>query len=233
MEMGTVGQWASAGATLMAVLVALFKNELVGWWRRPKLELSAGLVPPHCHIMPIHYQVQRVAPTFIQSKCCYLRLWIANTGKTRAEKVQVFASKVLKKDADGEFREESNFIPVNLLWSHRQTVVGGQEVYAEGISPKMGKHCDFGHIYDPICRKDFGEDLPELSPTSTIFALALEVCPSTLTHLLVPGTYRIELHIAATNSSPIIKMLEFTVTGNWFDDLQKMVRDGIGLRIIQ
>lgn len=230
--MGTVGQWVAAGATFLAVLVALFKNEFMGWWRRPKLELSAGLEPPHCHIMPIHYEVQRIAPTFIQSKCYYLRLWIENSGKTRAESVQVFAAKVLKKSADGEFREESNFIPVNLLWSHGQTVTGGREVYAEGISPKMGKHCDLGHIMNPDCRKDLGEDLPDLAATNTVFALALEVCPSTLSHLLAPGTYRLELRIAAANCSPVTKILELTFTGNWHHDPQKMFRDGVGLRIV-
>jgi hypothetical protein len=227
-----IGQWLSVGGTWAAVLVALFKNEIIGWWRRPKLELTAGLEPPHCHIMPIHREIQLTAPTIIYSTCYYLRLWIENSGKTRAEKAQVFMSKVLEKGEDGKFKEKTDFIPVNLLWSHGQTVAGGREVFAEGISPKMGKHCDLGHVINPEQRKYFGEDLPAFALKSTIFGLALEVCPSTLSHLLIPGTYQFELRIAAANCSPVVKKLELTVTGNWYDDPQTMCRKGIHLRVI-
>jgi hypothetical protein len=96
----------------------------------------------------------------------------------------------------------------------------------------MGKHCDLGHIMNPDCRKELGEDLPDLAATNTVFALALEVCPSTLSHLLAPGIYHLELRIAAANCSPVTKILELTFTGNWFDDPHKMFRDGVGLRIV-
>ena len=234
MEIGTVGQWVGAVATFAAVFVALFKDGFVRRWRSPKIELSAILELPHCQIMPVHYEIQRVAPTFVQTNCYYLRLWVENKGKTRAEKVQVFAAKLLRRAADGEFRNETNFLPMNLLWSHGQIVGGGREieVYAEGISPRMGKHCDIGHIMNPSNRKELGEDIPGLAAGSTVLALALEVGPSTLSHLLAPGTYHLELRVAAANSSPITKTLELTLTGNWSDDPQVMFRDGIGMRIL-
>jgi hypothetical protein len=233
-EVGTIAQWAGACATFLAVLVALFKKELTSWLRRPKLELSVVLESPHCQIMPVQYEAQRVAPTLVQTNCCYLRLWVENKGKTRAEKVQVFAAKLSRRVADGRFIEEANFLPMNLCWSHGKIIGNNREmeVYAEGISPQMGKQCDIGHIVNPANRKDWGEDLPGLVATNTLLALALEVPITTRSHLLAPGTYRLELRTAAANSSPVIKILELTLTGNWFDDPQKMFNDGIGMRVL-
>lgn len=235
MKMGTVAQWAGAIATFLAVLVALFKDSFIKWWYRPKLEVTAKLEEPHCQMTSVYYDVQRVAPTRVVAKCYYLRIWIENSGKTRAERVQVFAAKLLRRAADGEFRTDLKFLPMNLLWTHYEGPGGAREIYAEGISPEMGKHCELGRIIDPtdpLVRKELGENLPEVPSTSTIFALDLEVHPSTLCHLLAPGTYRLKLRIAAANCRPITRVLEFTLTGDWFDDPQKMFRDGIGMRIL-
>jgi hypothetical protein len=234
MEIGTVGQWASACATFLAVLVALFKDGFTRLSRRPRLDLSALLKPPHCQIMQVHFSGQRVGPTLGQTNCCFLRLWVENKGKTRAEKVQVFAAKLLRSTVDGKYMEDSNFLPMNLIWSHGHVIGGNREieVYADGISPRMGKHCDFGHVMDPNYRRDLEEDIPGLAATSTVLALALEVSPSTLSHLLAPGTYRLELRVAAANSSPKTKILEFGLSGNWSDDPVRMFSDGISMRIL-
>jgi hypothetical protein len=61
--------------------------------------------------------------------------------------------------------------------------------------------------------------------------LDLEVKPGSQGHLVKPGTYQLELRIAAANARPVIKQLEFTCTGKWFDDETDMFREGIGLNI--
>ncbi len=233
MELGSIAQWVAAGATLLAVLVALFREEIVSWWRRPVLDVSVLLSPPHCHATILQYQVQRIAPTSVQAQCYYFRLWVENRGRTRAERVQVFAAKLFRRVADGSFQEDKRFLPLNLRWAHGQARDGrGPEIYAEGISPKMGKHCDIGHITDPNNRAELGEDLEGVSSGKAIFALDLEVAPNTRSHLLAPGIYRLELRVAAGNSSPVTKVLEITVTGDWFADERKMFQDGIGLRVV-
>ncbi len=234
MELGTIAQWVAAGATLLAVLVALFREEIVSWWRRPVLDVSVLLEPPHCHATILQYQVQRTALTLVQAQCYYFRLWVENRGRTRAERVQVFAAKLYRRAADGSFKEDKRFLPLNLRWAHGESrgAGGGPEIYAEGISPHMGKHCDIGHITDPKCRAELSEDLEGVPSGSVIFALDMEVAPNTRSHLLAPGTYRLELRIAAANSSPVTKVLEITVTGDWFTHEHKMFQDGIGLRVI-
>lgn len=86
--------------------------------------------------------------------CYYFRLWVDNHGKTRAERVQVFATKLHRLGADGKFVEDKHFLPLNLRWSHSED---HPEVFAEGISPHMGKHCDLGRIIDFEKRADFAD----------------------------------------------------------------------------
>lgn len=226
MEMGSVGQWFAASATTAAVLVALFKDEFLKWRRRPILEVIVALEPPHCHSTLLQHPVQRAV---VPAQCYYFRLWIQNNGKSRAEKVQVFAASLARRVADGSFRKDPNFLPMNLRWSHTMKPDGTPEIYAEGISPAMGKHCDIGHIVDPKYRSEYGEDLRALAKDESVFALDLEVSPNTRTNLLAPGTYQLELRVAASNCLPVVITLELTITGKWFEDESQMFRDAVGL----
>jgi hypothetical protein len=168
------------------------------------------------------------AQTYAKVACYYLRIWVENVGKTRAERVQVYASKLLRRSADGLFKEVEAFLPMNLRWSHGQQASGGPEIFAEGISPGMGKHCDFGHVLDPQFRKAVGHNLPGVATDQTILVLDLEVPPATLSHLVPPGEYRLELRVAAANCAPVTKAIELTITGKWFEDQNQMFLDGLG-----
>ncbi len=230
MEIGTVAQWAGAIATFFAVLTALFKDEILRLWRRPKLTVSIALAPPDCHKTALTYP----APGRSRSiDCYYLRLWIQNDGRTRAERVQVFVAKLLRYKADGSFKQDEGFLPMNLCWSHRQQALGGPEIFAEGISPEMGKHCDLGHIADPNFRKEVGYDLAGVSEYETILCLDLEIRPNTLSHLLRPGRYRLQLRIAAANCAPVTTTIELTITGKWFAHQEQMFSDGLGIQVIR
>ena len=233
LEIGTLAQWASATATFLAVLVALFKDEMLRWWRKPKLSVSIALASPDCHKTKLTYTIQKTALTYVAADCYYLRMWVTNVGKTRAERVQVFASKLSRQSADSSFKEVEAFLPMNLRWAHGQQAGNVPEIFAEGISPMMGKHCDLGHVMDPKFRKDIGEDLAGVPDDQTILSLDLEIKPNTLSHLITPGVYRLELRVAAANSAPVTKVIEITITGKWFEEQAKMFTDGLGLRIIK
>src|SRR5215475_3341078 len=111
MDIGTLAQWTGAAATFTASLVALFKEELVRRWRSPKLTAMIRLRAPDCNKTPIHTRTEQGFRTF---ECFYFRLWIENVGNQRAERVRVYASKLLKKHADGNFRDVEGFLPMNL-----------------------------------------------------------------------------------------------------------------------
>src|SRR6267142_1448515 len=117
MEWGTIAQWASVSVTVVAIFVALFKEEITRLWRRPSLGVSP-IEPPHSHKLPVTYTIQRTAPTLVRTEGYYFRLWVENRGRSRADHVQIFASKLFRRSADGSFREDSLFLPMNLLWAH-------------------------------------------------------------------------------------------------------------------
>ena len=232
MEFGTMAQWAGAVATLLAVCVALFKDEILKWRRKPKLALNVALAPPDCHKTTLSYKVQRTALTFVTAECYYLRLWVKNEGKTRAETVQVFAEKLCRRSADGQFKPVENFIPMNLRWAYSHANGRPPEIFADGISPGMGKHCDLGCVVDPARRKDLGDDLPGVQAQETILKLDVEFPPNTMSHLIAPGVYRLHLLLAAANCAPVATQLEITLTGKWSSDERLMFSDGLGITVI-
>jgi hypothetical protein len=221
--------WAGALATLLAVVAALFKEEFTRLWRRPKLTARVSLTPPDCHLTQIVYMTNVPVPTVNSAPCYYLRIWVQNKGNLRATQVQVFAAQLDRRQADGSYRRVAGFLPMNLRWAHGQTRDSGPEIFADGISPEMGKHCDVGHLVEPRRRRDLGHDLPSVPQDQTILALDLEVQPNTLTHLVAPGEYRLTVRIAAANAKPVTKVIELNHTGRWYPDEQTMFSDGFGM----
>ena len=228
---GSIAQWVSAGATLSAVAVALFKDEFFRWRRRPLLGVSIKPGPPDCSKTILSYQVQRVAMTFVRAEYYSIRLWIANDGRSRAEQVQVFVSQLLKQSADGSYRKVDSFLPMNLRWSHGTDPHGVPEIFADGISPGMGKHCDFGHVVALSSQADLNEVVGESPDGRTVFALDLEIIPTSKTHLIPPGKYKLELRVAGSNTRASSWTVNLNLTGEWHDTADKMFTDGIGVSV--
>ncbi len=225
MNSSETAAWTGKIVTFLAVLVALFKEDLRVLWRRPKLVSAINLSAPDCHKTELSF-LHITSQVVEKSPCYYFRVWIRNNGNLRAEQVQVFAARLLRKHADGNFKEDRQFLPMNLRWSH------SHEIFADGISPKMGKHCDLGYIMHPSKAAKAGNTLPNVPTGKAIMSLDLEVKPNTMSHLLSPGVYQLELRVAAANLTPVLMILELTLTGDWYDDESQMFSHGIGLRDI-
>jgi hypothetical protein len=222
---------AGAAATLLAVLIALFKEDVRAWWRHPALQASIRLRPPDCHKVEIAFfdeagQIRARAP------CYYFRIWVENTGTVRAEQVQVYVSRLLRKHTQGHFEQIDTFIPMNLRWAMGPQPPERPEVFAAGISPKMGKHCDLGRIVEPKTYQRIRPTIPGVPPDATFMELDLEVQSLTNSHIIIPGTYRLEIVLAAANCLPINKPIELTITGKWFDSDAQMFADGVALKEI-
>jgi hypothetical protein len=220
----TLAQWAGAMATSAAVLVALFRDWLLGLFWYPNLSLRILPEPPDYVKTPI--QVGNTSGILWTGDAYFLRLWIENTGNRRAEKVQVFVSKVLREQADRSFKPVPGFLPMNLRWSN--TDFNNPEIYADGISPQMGKHCDLASISDP--KNPTLISIPSVPAGQVTLDLWLEVFPATLSHGLSPGTYKIELTTAGSNCEPEVHRIMVNVTGRWFDDERTMFSQGVGVK---
>ena len=221
--------WIGSLATTAAVVVALFKEEIRSIWKRPKLVVRIRLTAPDCHKTEMRITERNSGRLIAKGDCYYFRIWVENKGHLRAEQVQVFVAKALRRRADNTFEEIKAFLPMNLRWTHSPYGSERPEIFAEGISPRMGKHCDLGHIVHPTLRERIGQTPNGLPIENNILELDLEVLPATKSHLIPPGVYRFELLIGAANSAPVKKTIEINLTPNWYDQEEKMFSDGIGI----
>ena len=159
----------------------------------------------------------------------YFRLRIQNSGRQKAESIEVFAAKLEKRRADGTFGPVDSFLPMNLLWSHYR------QVFLPAISPETYKHCDLAHIIDPEERKSFpGEHRTwdNIPSESTLLSFDTVAKPYTQSYLVPMGTYRLKIVVAAANAGVVKKTLEITLTGDWYNDEQEMLGQGVGITIL-
>jgi hypothetical protein len=222
----TLAQWFGAVGTIAAVLVALFKDAIIAWKRKPQLTAACTKDTPYTSRMPIVVHDGKGVVLWT-GDCYYVRAQVENTGKTRAEKVQVYASKLAKQGADQKFVDMPAFIPLNAKWSNSPP--GGVSAILDGISPKMAAFFDIVALCDPA--NPHKGKLAGTSEDVTMGDLQLEVAPLTGSNLLPPGTYRLTLRIAAANVQPIEKVFEFTHTGAWLQNDADMRRDCLGVSL--
>ena len=208
-----------AGATLAAVFVALFRESFFLWLRRPQLAAQIRARPPDCS------KTRTLLPADLIVDSYYLRIWITNSGRSTATRVQVFAARLERRHADGHFHQESFFLPMNLLWSHTGAV------YADGIAPEMGQHCDLGIIFSPAVPAAAVNRPDRIPAGRTCLQLETEVRPFTGSSHLEPGDYRLWLRIAASNATPKSVCVRISLPGDWFDDEEQMLAHGVGVSI--
>ena len=125
-----------------------------------------------------------------------------------------------------EFRDKVSaaFLPMNLVWSNFET----RTLFVPRIGPRLGRHCDLGHVIWPAERAAFAmEEFADSGRDATLFSLDLAVKPNTGTHLLQPGIYQMDFSVAARNAKTITGTVRILLTGRWFDDEGEMLRDGI------
>jgi hypothetical protein len=223
--------WTSAIATVLAVVVALFKDELMWLWRHPKLVVEIHPGRLGCQKTDVMYRNPSTGE-IKKGECYYFRLWVENKGNLRADRVQVYAFSLSRRQADGTFKAVEGFLPMNLCWTHLTLQNGRPEVYLDGLSPMMGWHCDIGRIMEPSVGVEFGESLNDVHTGQTIISLALEVSPLTKSNLLGLGVYRLTIKLAAANSKPVNKVLEITHKGQWYPNEEKMCAEGLGVRLV-
>jgi hypothetical protein len=74
---------------------------------------------------------------------------------------------------------------------------------------------------------------PGVARDKTVMSFDTVVKSYALTHLVPCGTYRLVLQVAATNASPIKRVLEITLTGDWFEDEMRMLGEGAGIKLLE
>lgn len=221
MAPSSLAQWAGATATFCAVLVALFKDPLLAWRRRPSFSVTCEKTLPWTVRVGIWVRWQHATPPNWNGNCYFVRLRVENIGRTRAENVQVYAAKLAKRAVNGKFEEIPTFASLNLKWSNYPS--DNPVIFLDGLSPKMEAFCDVVSVCDPANPLREPPEGQALSNNTTTAELQLEA--ATPSRILGPGTYELTLRIAAANVAPIEHVLTFTHTGTWLADDAAMRRD--------
>ena len=197
--------WApavSAVVTTGGLLYAIFNNQILGWHRRPKLEIEMDSVEPYGH------------PSL---DCFYFRFRVWNLGRSIANDVQVFATDFFRKEKAGAYEREQRFLPMNLTWAH------GGETVLKGIPSRTYRFCDVAVVSKPSIARKSGAGIPSGKP---YVALTTEVQPPTGNSDFGPGIYQLHLRIGASNA----KSKEFKVDfdfQDYYDDKGRMFTDGL------
>jgi hypothetical protein len=214
--------WIAALANIILAVVAILQEPIRGLFYRPKFQLSVKTEPPDCVLVPLIKPDGCCAATAV-----YLRLWVENIGNATGRNVEVYAQQLRLKRSDERWERVSTFPPMNLKWANVGTV------YFPSIAPAMGKHCDVAHITDPSCRDQFGEDSPQLDQNSKSTSLVFELmaAPSHRGHIVGPGSYELDLLVAADNVRPRRATLSISLQGTWYGDEERMLRDGVGITV--
>lgn len=213
----------------IGVIVALFKEEIVKLWRRPRLEPHLRTQSPDCQKLTTDRHYDEDGQLLFDEESYCFRLWIANTGTQEAQRVQVFASNLFIKRSDNQLVESPAFVPMYLKWSHTSSI------YSESIPPKMGRHCDLGTMHEPdpfercgICPN------PPIDPNQpTNFVLSVEVPPVDRSHILNPGDYHLEILVVASNCKPTKATVAFNFNGRWSGDFQNMFANNMSITLLR
>lgn len=202
----TAAQWVGAIATSAAVAIALFKEEWLRYFRRPQLTLRIEPSPPDSIFIPTFVSANN--QLLWSGSAYWLRLWVRNEGRGRAEQVQVFLAQVQVRGADHQFSRIANFTPMNLRWSNSPDQ-NRPEIFAPGISRGLGKHCDLCYISDP------GNPTLAAYQGQCVADLVVEVIPNDGSHRLQAGEYRLEIMLGSANARPVTRWISLNLTGGW------------------
>jgi hypothetical protein len=213
---GPAAAWAGASVTLLAVLVALFKDPLREWWGRPKLRCSMSRSRKVKMPVPgaLKRTVSNSAPGY------FFRCEIGNEGRAAAKRAHVFAAALSKKAAGGLYVAYPLFIPANLLWA--QYVKTNAEEFRD-ISPGTARPCDLGFTIVPNRAALFGAAIESAGEGTATLSIKLSGGAITIG----PGSYRLHVVVGADNAASIRGYFNIDVTGKWSDSPDEMLTDGV------
>jgi hypothetical protein len=142
MDLTLLARWAAVGVTLLAVFVALFKEQLQSLFFKPKFRVEVGTRLPFCvktGSIVFGTAIDGSKQVLWSGSIYYARLWVQNVGNRRAESVEVFLTKIEQVNRDNTLVPAEGFVPSNLRWANTDPV--RPEIFY-GINPDMGRFCD-------------------------------------------------------------------------------------------
>lgn len=226
-----IATWLEAIGVTAAVAVALFQERIRRWAYHPALKVTASTDAPDFVQIEIDKYQGRLVNTAMSY---YMRMFVANDGNDTARNVEVDAQGLRRRNNDASWERVKEFPPMNFVWSNspppEQSYV--DRIFLRLLPAKTAKPCDIGHMIDPKKRADFGEASLSTKPGEASFTFELVRAPNNKGHIVGPGTYRLNIVVAAENSNPLERSVEITVPSSWSDDEDTMKKSGVAVRVL-
>jgi len=229
MDLTLLARLAAVGATLLAVVVALLKEQLQSLFWKPEFKVQIETRPPFCiktQSSVTGTGLDGTTRLLWSGSIYWARLWVENKGTRRAESVEVFVTKVQHLNRDHSSTPVEGFVPSNLRWAN--TTPSNPEIFY-GINPEMGRYCDLGSVADPACTTL--REIRGVPRGTATFDLVLQSPPPGDAHRLPPGDYRITFKISAANAKPVERTVELSISGHWTEDEKAMLGRELGVSI--
>jgi hypothetical protein len=217
----TAEQWiqiGAAGATFLAVLVALFQEKIRDYFNRAELQITIPHIRPHSHKIKII--AGQYSGGLITDEVIYVRILIEHLKGDAAENVEVMLTQCWEYNQAGESKPRENFLPMNLVWSHFQP-----PQHTIRVPSGLFRHCDLGYL------KRHGG--------STRFKFDTIVQPNevgdaqTWPNMVGPGKYEIELQTSGDNTRTVTKRWLIEIDGNWDDAEERMLQNHLKITEVQ
>jgi len=226
MDWVAVGAIATLLAVVAALVIAIWGDQLRTLGRSPRLSLTLEPVPDH---------FQRF--THPGGTAEYdVRISVTNDGDLGAKNVEVVATELTVKQADGGFTRDPVFMAMNLRRTH----------YGDAITPIVHRGVprpyDLLTCYDPALQQPVGQpgrkelrfDLSTLvSPVAAQPLVSRPVdLPDAYPSSKPAGTYQLHLAVVADSVAPVEKVVEITWNGEWWDHAADFFQNELKVRLL-
>jgi hypothetical protein len=230
-----LGTGMLAVATVILAAVTAAVTVFGGWLRarfiRPQLEVQADTDHAYCPKMPLIY-AERVAEGMLTRAYdnYQIRIGVRNKGNAIAKDVEVFATALRIIEQGKPPAAYPRLLPSNLQWTYNMSVLP-RLMPTPPESP--GRFCDVAHVLNPDQRWLPGEYIEEHPKDKTWLSMLYASRPSDLSHILLPGTYELDIQVSASNAAPIEATLELSLSGTWYPDEEDMLKHVLSIRVLR
>lgn len=215
---GDLAAIATAAATFLLAVVAVFQDKIRPWIMSPKFSLSASNQSPHCVLNTHLGDVERPH--------CSLRIAVENLGGAEGRQVEVLVKNLQRQRGRGNYETVPNFRGTYLAWSGAE----GERVL-EVLNPEMPKYCYLGRVFwrnglpTSWC-SGIADPAEDYLGTVTLIDFPAPV-GSGQRQRFGPGNYLLTVRIGAANAKPIEKVLKINITGRWTQNVTDVLEFGI------
>lgn len=226
----TAASWTAAIATSLAVVVALFKDTLMRWLRRPIIKTSSGQYIPYVVRVPLRHH-ERCPNGVIVSECdaFWFRICVTNRGRDTARALEAFAERLERRAATGDFQPVERFIPASLTWAGLDAPVlprlnPGSDRYLVALS--ILKPDDRACVLDNQAQTVFDR----LHASGPVTELGVHQKDTSYSHACAPGEYRLRLAISGENVDTVRFIFEFAAPSVWPTGIENFA-EAVGLTL--